>query len=384
MADKTLEFAVDLLWVRPGKVGGTEVVVRHILDGWCDLQERFHAVLIVSSDNADTFASYAQDERFSLLTAPIDSAGISKRILWQNLFLAGFLKKNGLRKCFSPVYDRPYFDFGVKYITTIHDIQAYHYPEYHPFHETAYSRMIWRACRLKSLRNICISDFVRDDIVRILKFKPGKLDTIYDPVTIDPHEQADFAGLKERYEIDEGGYFYTLSQMIPHKNTVTLLKVFAAIRDRGEDIPGRLLISGISGNASGEVNRLLAELKLEDIVTLTGYVSDAERNALCSHARAFLFPSIFEGFGIPPVEAMILGVPVITTRCACIPEVTQDLADYVSDPYDVDEWIGLMRSPHNRSGELDISRYDRNTIAAEYLRVIGDTFGNETITEAGK
>ena len=100
-------FAVDLLWVRPGKVGGTEVVARHILDGWRALSESFHAVLVVSADNADTFSSYAEDDRFSLLVAPVASAGISKRILWQNFFLAGFLKKHGLRKCFSPVYDRP-------------------------------------------------------------------------------------------------------------------------------------------------------------------------------------------------------------------------------------------------------------------------------------
>ena len=369
------EFAVDLLWVRPGKVGGTEVVVRQILDGWLELKSSFHAVLVVSRDNAETFLRYADDGRFSLLTAPVDSAGISGRILWQNFFLAGFLKKNGLKYCFSPVYDRPYFDFGIRYITTVHDIQAYHYPEYHPFHEVAYSRMIWRSCRKKSLINICISGFVRDDIVKTLGFRPERLETIYDPVTLNPDEQADFEALEKRYGIEDGKYFYTLSQMIPHKNTVTLLKVFAAIRDRGEDIPCRLLISGIKGNASDEVNRLLAELKLEDQVTLTGFVSDAERNALCSHSRAFLFPSIFEGFGIPPIEAMILGVPVITTRCACIPEVTQELADYVSDPYDTDEWIRIMKEPSNRSGELDISVYDRNTIAAKYLEVIGRCFG---------
>ncbi len=371
-----LTFAVDLLWVRPGMVGGTEVVIRHILDGWRDGQESFHAVLIVSQDNAESFASYGEDERFSLLTAPVKSAGIAGRIIWQNLHLSGFLKKNGLTDCFSPVYDRPYLNLGIRYITTVHDIQAYHYPEYHPFHEVAYSKMIWRADRKRSVWNICISDHVRQDIVKEFRFRNDRLDTIYDPVTLDPTDQADFDEVKGKYGIEEGEYFYTVSQMIPHKNTVTLLKVFAAIRDRNEPLPRRLLISGISGNASEEVRRILADLKLEDIVTLTGYVSDSERNSLCSHCRAFLFPSVFEGFGMPPVEAMMLGVPVITTRCTCIPEVTQELADYVSDPYDADEWIGMMKAPSNRSGELDASRYDRNAIAARYLEVIRKNFSD--------
>ena len=89
-------FAVDLLWVRPGQVGGTEVVIRQILDGWLSLREHFDAVLIVTRDNRDTWSKYAEDPRFEILTAPVDAAGIAGRILWQNLHLASFLRKNGL------------------------------------------------------------------------------------------------------------------------------------------------------------------------------------------------------------------------------------------------------------------------------------------------
>ncbi len=365
-----LRFAVNLLWVRPGKVGGTEVVIRHVLDGWVALTDPFHAVLITSEDNAETFRHYTEDERFELLTAPIRSEGILKRILWQNLHLASFLRKKSLRFCFSPVYDRPYFDGGIRYITTIHDIQAYHYPQYHPFHEVVYSKLIWHADKRRSLVNICISNYVKKDIEEVYHFDPERLSVIYDPVTLDPSEGVPFETLRERYGIEEGQYYYTLSQMIPHKNLRTLLKVFAAIRERREELPGRLLISGINGNATEEILTLIREHRLEEQITLTGYVSDAERNTLCRCSRAFLFPSVFEGFGIPPIEAMILHVPVITTRCTCIPEVTQELANYVSDPYDIDEWIRVMHNPSNRADELDLARYDRDTIAREYLRVI--------------
>ena len=75
-----MKFAIDLLWLRPGKVGGTEVVARNLMDGMKMLQDEFHAVLIVSTDNAETLQHYAdEDERFELLTAPIASANMTGR-----------------------------------------------------------------------------------------------------------------------------------------------------------------------------------------------------------------------------------------------------------------------------------------------------------------
>ena len=87
----------------------------------------------------------------------------------------------------------------------------------------------------------------------------------------------------------------------------------------------------------------IARQGLEQEVTLTGFVDSAERNALYQHCRAFLFPSVFEGFGMPPIEAMLFGTVVITTDRTCIPEVTQGKANYVKDPYDVQEWIRSCR-----------------------------------------
>lgn len=118
-----LNFAINLLWVRPGKVGGTEVVIRNLLDGFELLADDFMATLIVSEDNADTFRHYVnEDDRYSISVAPIKSVSIGKRIIWQNLNLNRYIRKLGLIECFSPVYDRPLLNGGLKSISVIHDI----------------------------------------------------------------------------------------------------------------------------------------------------------------------------------------------------------------------------------------------------------------------
>jgi glycosyltransferase involved in cell wall biosynthesis len=87
---------------------------------------------------------------------------------------------------------------------------------------------------------------------------------------------------------------------------------------------------------------LIAELNLGDAVRAAGYIEPQELGALYRGASLFVFPSIFEGFGLPPVEALGFGLPVITTRCASLPEVTLGLADYVDDPTNVEELAALM------------------------------------------
>ena len=378
----SIRFAIDLLWVRPNKVGGTEPFIRNLLEGMIQLSADseegcFEAGLAVSRDNADTFRTYAErDRRFTLVEMPVNSARISKRILWQNFALNRELKKAGYRFCFSPVYDRPFLNGGLSYVSVIHDLQALHFPEYHPFYEVWYSRLAWKACLARSAKVAAISGFVKDDIRKTYpRTQEDKLRIIYNPVTVDRAGTVPFRQLAERYRIESEGYYFTISQQLPHKNIETLLAVFEVLRKEPDSgIPCRLLVAGISGGATSRIRSEIAARHLEAIVTLTGYISDAERNTLYRNAKAFLFPSVFEGFGIPPVEAMLFGTAVITTRCACIPEVTQNLAEYVDDPYDPRQWIDRMRNPHNRSAELDAERYSTKRAAGEYMALLREAF----------
>ncbi len=375
----TNKIAIDLLWVRPGKVGGTEVYIRNLLDGFLELTGDFHFVLLVSKDNADTFSHYTKDSRFELLIANTVSANIGGRIIWQYLHQNRFLKKNGLTTCFVPVYCRPFFNGGITYINTIHDIQAYHFPKYHPFHENFYSFVTWFAASKFSRYIITTSEYVKEDIVKNFGFKEERITVLPIPVIVDKNETVPFEELAKRYDIEKDGYYYTVSQNIPHKNFVTLIKVIAEIKKRQEKsdpscvgLPTKLLVSGISGNASGDVSKLIDELDVRENIIQTGYISNAEKNTLTKNAKAFLFPSYFEGFGIPPVEAMILGQRVITTIATSIPEVTLGKAEYVEDYLNPEAWIEVMvkgKGTQNDSNGCFLC-YEKNNLAERYLKML--------------
>jgi len=369
-----LDIAVDLLWLRPRKVGGTEFYIRNLLDGFLRLKEPFHLFLLVSADNRETFRHYTQDNRIELLETNVISANIAGRILWQFFCQNRFLRRHGIRKCFTPVYCRPLFNGGVVYVNTIHDLQAAHYPEYHPFHEIAYSRLCWWLDVHCSRHIIAISDWVREDIISRYHAAPGHVTAIYNPITVDRGQTVPFVELAKKYQIEEKAYYYTVAQMIPHKNLKTLIAVMERMKGEKTELPCRLLISGVNGAGREALERQIRERGLEREVTLTGFVENEERNTLYRFCRAFLFPSVFEGFGMPPIEAMLFGAVVITTDRACIPEVTQGKANYVKDPYDAGEWIAVMKNPVDRIAEMDFDVYDQMRLTKKYYRVLSDLF----------
>ena len=358
------KIAIDLLWLRPGKVGGTESYIRNLLDGFRELEEDFDFTLLVSLDNADTFRKYEEDRRYHLLVANIESANIAKRIIWQNLFQNRLLRKHGFKKCFEPVYCKPWLNGGIQYTCVIFDLQALHYPEYHPFHEVAYSRLCWRMDVMNAARIMTTSHWVKEDIEQ--KYHRNDISVIYVPVLVKEDEVVDFELLRKKYHIEKERFFYTVCQMIPHKNLRTLIDMIDRIVHGNYDLPDKLVISGVNGNAAEELKKQIMDKDLQDAVILTGFVSNEERNTLYQNCHTFLFPSVFEGFGMPPIEAMLFHTRVITTRCASIPEVTQGKAVYVDDPYDAEEWIEKLLEKQAQE-TMDFSVYDPERISKKYL-----------------
>lgn len=376
MGTQMPKIAIDLLWLRPNKVGGTEPYVRNLLDSFGKLDRDFEFVLLTSVDNADTFKHYTKDKRFSLLVANIRNANIGKRIIWQNLFQNRLLKKKGIRHCFTPAYCKPWLNGGVEYIVTIHDLQAWYYPEYHPFHEVAYSRLCWYCDAFNAKKIIATTQWVKKDLMNKLRIAENRIEVINIAISIESEKMTDFAVLQQKYDLRER-YFYTVSQLIPHKNFETLLRVMEIIITENLDMPHRLVITGMSGNASEQILKIIQDRHLEQNIILTGYIDDAAKIAFYKNCEIFLYPSVFEGFGMPPVEAMILGKKVVTTKCTSLPEVTQGQAEYVEDPRSVAEWIKKIGECINKKEEnisFDAGIYNGEYLADKYLDVLTATF----------
>ena len=367
--------AIDLLWLRPGGVGGTEFFVRNLLDGFLSLPDDFKFVLLLSKDNESTFEHYLSDPRFEKIVANIQSKNIGKRIIWQFFCQNHFLRKHGIKYCFEPVYVRPLFNGGIEYLSVIHDIQVYHYPQYHPFYENWYTKLCWHADKWFSKHIVASSNYVKDELVHLYHIREDKVSTIYIPVIVDLKQGCEWETIQNKYQVQKNGYYYTISQAIPHKNLETIIKALFELKQESNNEEIKLLISGISGNASASIDKLIHEYHLQQNVTLTGFISNEEKITLLQNCKLFLFPSVFEGFGIPPIEAMMCGAQVITTKCTCIPEVTQGKAIYVNDPYDVQEWAKIITSTGiDPRQEIEFYQYDKSVIARQYLDTIKHTF----------
>jgi glycosyltransferase involved in cell wall biosynthesis len=172
---------------------------------------------------------------------------------------------------------------------------------------------------------------------------PEKIDVIYNGIDerfSTPPPEDDVARVRERYQLEHRFVLY-VGNIKPHKNLVRLIDAFAELRTSGfEDL--KLLIIGDEISKLPALRRAVHGHKLHKHVRFLGYQSDGTLRVLYRLASAFVFPSLYEGFGLPPLEAMASGTPVVTSNQSSLPEVTGDAAVLV-DPYDVQSIVGGMR-----------------------------------------
>lgn len=369
-----MKIGIDLIWVKVGKNGGIESFIRNLLKGFELVKgETMEFLLFASKDNYDTFSDYTAKKSFILIRCNCVSYKIGRRLLFQNTKFLRLIKKTHIDLLFTPHYCCPMLKVkGIKYVTVIHDLQAYHYPQYFSKLKYLWLRNAWRRVIRVSDKVVAISNYDKKDIIDCYRVPDSKIKVIYNPIVIN-QGLVDFDELKGKYGIEDGKYYYTVSSMLPHKNLSTLLKVMEKIKYNNLSLPTKLVISGVSGNILDVTKDFINKHGLQQNCILTGFIRNEERNTLMKHSFVFLFPSIFEGFGMPVIESMLWGKNVITTRCACIPEVSKEKAIYVTDPYNVDEWISkltyLYENIEKRFIEISFPEYEVKYSAREYLKL---------------
>jgi len=229
-------------------------------------------------------------------------------------------------------------------VVTIHDCIHLMFPQYLPNRMAyAYARAsMWAAAR-RSDCILTVSEASKRDILHFFNVPPEKIVVVYN--AIDDHFWAtppdeDVARVRERYQLDHQFVLY-VGNIKPHKNLVRLIESFAEFRQTGFD-DVKLLIIGDEISKLPALRRAVHRHKLHKHVRFLGYVSEQTLAILYRLAAVFVFPSLYEGFGLPPLEAMASGTPVVTSNVSSLPEVAGDAAVLV-DPYDTDSIVDGLR-----------------------------------------
>jgi glycosyltransferase involved in cell wall biosynthesis len=224
-------------------------------------------------------------------------------------------------------------------VVSIHDLSFEHLPQTFKWRSRKQLRITVPRSARQAAQVIALSRHGRDDIIETYGVEPEKVTVI--PLAAPAHFQPvlneqELQRVRQTYGI-EGDYILSVGAIQPRKNLSRLVAAYSRLRPIGPkgNLP-KLVLVGKWGWLYEETLRSIKELETSDSVVLTGYVPESDLPALYSGALAFVYPSYFEGFGLPPLEAMQCGTPVIVGNRTSLPEVIGD-AGMLVDPFDVDD-----------------------------------------------
>lgn len=219
-------------------------------------------------------------------------------------------------------------------VVTIHDMVHFVYPETH----ARLTNFLFHRYMPRTLHSVdriaTVSDASKRDITRFYSVDPGRVTRIHCGIheRFQPQSQNEVARVCQTYQIDRP-YLLAVGAIQPRKNLDAVLDSFVALRSQG--VTRQLVIVGPKVWKSEKIARRIEALGIDDQIKLTGFVDDADLPALYTGADCFLFPSLYEGFGFPPLEAMACGTPVVASNASSLPEVIGE-AGLLVDPHDID------------------------------------------------
>lgn len=226
-------------------------------------------------------------------------------------------------------------------VFTLHDTAYLLFPNYHLLQNRIYLSLMMPRFLARAEAVICISENTQRDALRFYKLDPAKVHVI--PEGVEPHfapitKPHILQSVRERYHLPSR-FILSVGTIEPRKNLITLLEAYAALRARQPEVG--LVVAGGKGWLYESFFERLRVLGLEDVVTLTGYMPEADLPALINCAEVFAYPSVFEGFGLPPLEAMACGVPVVCSNASSLPEVVGEAGLLVA-PTDIAAWTRAL------------------------------------------
>ncbi len=363
---------IDASRAATGQRTGTEAYALHLIRALIPLAaERGHTLRLYFNE-APAADLFPDAPHVTPLVIPL-------RRMWTHARLGHELRSRPPDVFFTPAHVIP---VGIRCpsVATVHDLGYEHFPEAHPRRQLAYLRWSTRHNARVARWVIADSRATADDLTALYGTAPNKIAVVYpgaDPGLRRVSDQATLAAPAAKYAIPQP-YLLYLGTLQPRKNLVRLVEAFAT-SDLHKD--GYVLV--LAGRAGWLAEPLLVAVgalppAVRERVRLPGYVDEADKAALLSGATALVFPSLYEGFGFPILEAQACGVPVVCAGTSSLPEVAGDAALQV-DPLDVAVMAaalrrvageGVLREGLIAKGYANLARFRWEEAAAQTLAVL--------------
>lgn len=309
---------VNALYLIPGGVGGTEIYLRELLAALARVDTTNEYFVFT---NLETGADLIpQQLNFKWKQQALHAVSRPARILWEQTILPLEVARYKIDVLFNPGFTAPLLA-PCPSVTVFHDLQHKRHPEYFRWFDLPFWRLLLWAAAQRSDRLIAVSEATRADLLRFYTLPAAKISVVHHGVD---------AALFDLPRVPSQPFVLCVSTLHPHKNLERLIRAYAR---QPRDF--RLVLAGFRGFQAEAIEKQIAALHLQDSVQLTGWLAREDLYRLYSTACAAVYPSTFEGFGMPVLEAMAAGVPLVCSDIPPLREVAGDTVLYFN-PLDED------------------------------------------------
>lgn len=391
-----MNIAIDVIPIRnTGEMGGAFQTVMELIKGLAKRYKDDKYYLITAEWNHDFFESFEQlgIERIllvrgqgSLRYCPNFFSKVNRRVLKIIKKFFDFdsnkriLKSKSIDVLFCPMSAVNYSEAGIPVVSLIYDLQHEYYPQFFSLEELNHRKKFYREIAEQADYVVCISEYTKNSFVERLGFPEQR--SVVVPISIqDRVSKLNEDQIKEiitRFGLLGKKYIYFPANFWPHKNHYMLFTAVAMLKNKHRDLDLHLCLTGSLLGKQEELKDILNQMGLKERVHHFGYVTDIEVAGLMSGSSALIFPSLFEGFGIPVAEAMAAGVPVLCSNNTSLPEVGGDAAIYF-DPRKPEEIANKiyeimvddqLRTNLTKQGLVQIKRFNRDNMIEDYHRLL--------------
>jgi glycosyltransferase involved in cell wall biosynthesis len=298
---------VNALYLIPGGVGGTEIYLRELLAALASTETTNEYYVFTNLETGQDLTP--RQANFHWKPQAVHAAFRPARILWEQTVLPLEVWRYSLDVLFNPGFTAPLLT-RCPLVTTFHDLQHKRFPEYFRWFDLPFWKFLLWAAAHRSRRLIAVSEATRSDLLHFYRINGER-------VTVIPHgANPAFFTLNRSHTED---YLLCVSTLHPHKNIERLVRAYAR-KPRAQ----KLILAGLRGFQTSAIEALIAELGVADRVTIPGWLPREGLMRLYEKAHAFVYPSTFEGFGMPVLEAMASGIPVACSDIPALREVAGD------------------------------------------------------------